>query len=80
MLASRHMFPILTIKWRPLDDFLIIGCTDGTTYIWQMETGMYIFKSGALKDALMTGSWINFAQNIPKRGFEPYPIRTMLTS
>ena len=39
MLASRHMFPIATIKWRPLDDFLMIGCVDGTTYIWQMETG-----------------------------------------
>ena len=39
MLASRHMFPIVTIKWRPLDDFLMVGCVDGTTYIWQMETG-----------------------------------------
>jgi len=39
MLASRHLFPVTTIKWRPLDDFLIVGCKDGTTYIWQMETG-----------------------------------------
>jgi WD repeat-containing protein 7 len=41
MLASRHLFPVTTIKWRPLDDFLIVGCSDGTTYIWQMETGNY---------------------------------------
>ena len=39
MLASRHIFPVSTIKWRPLDDFLVVGCTDGTTYVWQMETG-----------------------------------------
>ena len=66
LLASRHMFPVTTIKWRPLgtysipnlnksscdlknksnhneitfaDDFLVVGCADGTTYIWQMETG-----------------------------------------
>ncbi|XP_055913276.1 WD repeat-containing protein 7 [Eupeodes corollae] len=38
-LASRHLFPVVTIKWRPLDDFLIVGCSDGTVYVWQMETG-----------------------------------------
>ncbi len=39
MLASRHLFPVTTIKWRPLDDFLIVGCSDGTSHVWQMETG-----------------------------------------
>ncbi|XP_055385792.1 WD repeat-containing protein 7 [Condylostylus longicornis] len=38
-LASRHLFPVMTIKWRPSDDFLIVGCSDGTAYVWQMETG-----------------------------------------
>ncbi|CRK99649.1 CLUMA_CG012960, isoform A [Clunio marinus] len=38
-LASRHLFPVVTIKWRPTDDFLIVGCSDGTVYVWQMETG-----------------------------------------
>ena len=42
MLASRHLFPVVTIKWRPFDDFLIVGTSDGTTYIWQMETGNLI--------------------------------------
>ena len=49
MLASRHMFPIATIKWRPLDDFLMVGCVDGTTYIWQMETGILSSKFRTLK-------------------------------
>jgi hypothetical protein len=38
-LASRHLFPVISIKWRPLDDFLIVACSDGTVYVWQMETG-----------------------------------------
>lgn len=37
--ASRHLFPVQTVKWRPLDDFLVIHCTDGTVYVWQIETG-----------------------------------------
>ncbi|CAH1778713.1 unnamed protein product [Owenia fusiformis] len=39
MLAARQLFPVVTVKWRPHDDFLILGCTDGTVYVWQMETG-----------------------------------------
>ncbi|XP_070599618.1 WD repeat-containing protein 7 [Erythrolamprus reginae] len=39
MLASRHLFPIQSIKWRPSDDYLIVGCTDGSVYVWQMDTG-----------------------------------------
>ena len=39
LLAARQLFPIHTVKWRPLDDFLVIGCTDGTVYVWQIETG-----------------------------------------
>ncbi|CAG0893247.1 unnamed protein product, partial [Darwinula stevensoni] len=39
LLASRHIFPITAIKWRPLDDFMVVGCSDGTVYIWQMESG-----------------------------------------
>lgn len=41
VLASRHLFPVVTIKWRPLDDFMIVGCSDATVYVWQMETGIY---------------------------------------
>lgn len=40
VLASRHLFPVVTIKWRPLDDFMIVGCSDATVYVWQMETGI----------------------------------------
>ncbi|XP_061703606.1 WD repeat-containing protein 7 isoform X3 [Syngnathoides biaculeatus] len=39
MLASRHLFPIQIIKWRPADDYLVVGCSDGSVYVWQMDTG-----------------------------------------
>uniref|UniRef100_A0A4W4DVR7 WDR72-like alpha-solenoid domain-containing protein n=1 Tax=Electrophorus electricus TaxID=8005 RepID=A0A4W4DVR7_ELEEL len=39
MLASRHLFPIQVIKWRPCDDYLVVGCCDGSVYVWQMDTG-----------------------------------------
>uniref|UniRef100_A0A2A4JZ52 WD repeat-containing protein 7 n=1 Tax=Heliothis virescens TaxID=7102 RepID=A0A2A4JZ52_HELVI len=38
-LASRHLFPVVAIKWRPADDFMVVGCSDGTVFVWQMETG-----------------------------------------
>lgn len=44
MLASRHLFPVQVIKWRPLDDFMVVGCTDGTVYIWQLETGVLLYS------------------------------------
>ncbi|XP_049524738.1 WD repeat-containing protein 7 isoform X2 [Dermacentor silvarum] len=39
MLASRHLFPVGVVKWRPFDDFMVVGCSDGSVYVWQMETG-----------------------------------------
>uniref|UniRef100_A0A8V5GX07 WDR72-like alpha-solenoid domain-containing protein n=1 Tax=Melopsittacus undulatus TaxID=13146 RepID=A0A8V5GX07_MELUD len=39
LLASRHLFPVQAIKWRPADDFLVVGCEDGSVYVWQMDTG-----------------------------------------
>uniref|UniRef100_A0A673YJ76 WD repeat domain 7 n=1 Tax=Salmo trutta TaxID=8032 RepID=A0A673YJ76_SALTR len=43
MLASRHLFPIQVIKWRPCDDYLVVGCSDGSVYVWQMDTGFSVF-------------------------------------
>jgi hypothetical protein len=39
MVASNHTFPILFIKWRPLDDYLIVKCSDGGVYVWKIEIG-----------------------------------------
>ncbi|KFP07872.1 WD repeat-containing protein 7 [Calypte anna] len=40
MLASRHLFPVQVIKWRPSDDYLVVGCSDGSVYVWQTDTGV----------------------------------------
>lgn len=39
MIASRHLFPISFIRWRPIDDYLIVKCSDGGVFVWQIETG-----------------------------------------
>lgn len=28
-----------TVRWKPAEDFLIIGLSDGSVYVWQLETG-----------------------------------------
>uniref|UniRef100_A0A914YHK6 Uncharacterized protein n=1 Tax=Panagrolaimus superbus TaxID=310955 RepID=A0A914YHK6_9BILA len=38
LLASRQIFPIIDIQFRPLDDLMMIRCLDDSLYVWQMET------------------------------------------
>lgn len=54
MLASRHLFPIQVIKWRPADDYLVVGCSDGSVYVWQMDTG----GKWLCTDAVMLLDWL----------------------
>ncbi|XP_042108380.1 WD repeat-containing protein 72 isoform X4 [Ovis aries] len=37
--ARKHLFPVRMIKWHPIENFLIVGCTDDSVYIWEIETG-----------------------------------------
>lgn len=39
LLASRQLYPILDVKWRPLDDFMLLKCEDNSVYVWQISTG-----------------------------------------
>ncbi|OBS82363.1 hypothetical protein A6R68_23647, partial [Neotoma lepida] len=36
--ARKHLFPVRTIRWHPVENFLIVGCTDDSVYIWEIET------------------------------------------
>nr|XP_037279261.1 LOW QUALITY PROTEIN: WD repeat-containing protein 7-like [Rhipicephalus microplus] len=38
-LASRHLFPLTAVKWRPSHDYMVVGLLDGSVHVWQMETG-----------------------------------------
>ncbi|XP_073067976.1 WD repeat-containing protein 72 isoform X4 [Manis javanica] len=37
--ARKHLFPVRMIKWHPVENFLIVGCSDDSIYIWEIETG-----------------------------------------
>ncbi|KAK6032065.1 WD domain, G-beta repeat protein [Ostertagia ostertagi] len=38
LFASRHPYPVNLVKWRPLDDFMLVRLEDGSVFVWQMET------------------------------------------
>ncbi|KAM8974147.1 WD repeat-containing protein 72 [Pelodytes ibericus] len=37
--ARKHLFPVKTMKWHPVEEVLIVGCEDGSAYVWEIETG-----------------------------------------
>lgn len=39
LLANRQSSPIVGLRWRINDDFLLIKCADGSLFVWQIETG-----------------------------------------
>ena len=54
LLASRHPSPILSIRWRPADDFMLVSCADSSVYVWQMETGhLDRFERGAVAASII---------------------------
>lgn len=56
LLASRQLFPVAVIKWRPTDDTLIIGTTDGSAYVWQIQSGQLVevLQGSAAEELLAT--------------------------
>ncbi|CAF4367600.1 unnamed protein product, partial [Rotaria sp. Silwood2] len=39
LLANRQLYPVVGLRWRINDEFLLIKCSDGSLFIWQIETG-----------------------------------------
>nr|CDJ83842.1 WD40 repeat domain containing protein [Haemonchus contortus] len=37
LLASRHPYPVNLIKWRPLDDYMLVRLDDGSVFVWEMD-------------------------------------------
>lgn len=54
LLASRHLFPVSVIKWKPADDSMVVGCIDGSAYLWRLETGhlLKVLQGIAAEDTL----------------------------
>ncbi|KAE9419755.1 hypothetical protein Angca_004123 [Angiostrongylus cantonensis] len=38
LLASQHPHPVSLVKWRPLDDFMLVKLDNGSVYVWEMGT------------------------------------------
>eukprot|EP00051_Salpingoeca_urceolata_P002375 m.49544 g.49544 ORF g.49544 m.49544 type:complete len:1232 (-) comp12086_c0_seq1:26-3721(-) len=38
-LMGGHSFPVKKLSWLVADDFLVVRCTDGSAYAWQLGTG-----------------------------------------
>lgn len=58
LLANRQSYPIVGLRWRINDDFLLIKCSDGSLYIWQIETGnLDRVENGVVADELF--EWYN---------------------
>jgi WD40 repeat protein len=58
LLANRQNYPIVALRWRINDDFLLIKCSDGSLFIWQIETGnLDRIAHGVLADELF--DWYN---------------------
>ncbi|XP_067327311.1 WD repeat-containing protein 72 [Anolis sagrei] len=37
--ASKHLSPVKILRWHPAQSLLVIGCEDGSIYVWDIETG-----------------------------------------
>ncbi|MFH4974008.1 hypothetical protein AB6A40_000717 [Gnathostoma spinigerum] len=54
LLASRQVFPIVEVRWRPLDDFMLLRCEDDSVYVWQMDTAnLERIVTGLMSDEVM---------------------------
>ncbi|CAF5092926.1 unnamed protein product, partial [Rotaria magnacalcarata] len=58
LLANRQSFPVVGLRWRINDDFLLIKCSDGSLFIWHIETGnLDRIEQGIVADELF--DWYN---------------------
>nr|DBA31740.1 TPA: hypothetical protein GDO54_007525 [Pyxicephalus adspersus] len=37
--ARKHLFPVKTLRWHPVEEALVVGCEDDSVYVWEIETG-----------------------------------------
>ncbi|KAF7727899.1 hypothetical protein EC973_006898 [Apophysomyces ossiformis] len=54
-----HPYPLSTIQWRVSEDYLILGYTDGTVFVWQMQTAHLdrVLTGKSAKDVLEDDRW-----------------------
>jgi hypothetical protein len=80
LLANRQSYPVVGLRWRINDDFLLIKCSDGSLYIWQIETGnLDRVAYGVLADELF--EWYNDPRIMNGNGdLQSDPLSTIMTA
>lgn len=80
LLANRQSYPVVGLRWRINDDFLLIKCSDGSLYIWQIDTGnLDRIAHGVLADELF--DWYNDPRLLTANGdSQNDPFTTVMTS
>ncbi|XP_042332002.1 WD repeat-containing protein 72 isoform X3 [Sceloporus undulatus] len=52
--ARKHLFPVKTLRWHPVENLLVVGCENGSIYIWDIETGVLErHESGEMAKAIL---------------------------
>lgn len=80
LLANRQSYPVVGLRWRINDDFLLIKCSDGSLYIWQIETGnLDRVAYGVLAEELF--DWYNDPRLVQTNSeLQNDPLATLMTS
>jgi hypothetical protein len=80
ILANRQLYPVVGLRWRINDDFLLIKCSDGSLYVWQIETGnLDRVAYGVLADELF--EWYNDPRIVNSNGDSQIdPLSTVMTT
>lgn len=80
LLANRQSYPVVGLRWRINDDFLLIKCSDGSLYVWQIETGnLDRIAYGVLAEELF--DWYNDPRLVQSNSeLQNDPLATLMTS
>ncbi|XP_069838738.1 WD repeat-containing protein 72 [Dendropsophus ebraccatus] len=53
--ARKHLFPVKSLKWHPVEEVLVVGCEDGSVYVWEIESGtLERHETGEMAKAILT--------------------------
>ncbi|XP_075711329.1 WD repeat-containing protein 72 isoform X2 [Rhinoderma darwinii] len=53
--ARKHLFPVNSLKWHPVEEVLVVGCEDGSVYVWEIESGtLERHETGEMAKVILT--------------------------
>ncbi|XP_069622069.1 WD repeat-containing protein 72 [Ranitomeya imitator] len=53
--ARKHLFPVKSLKWHSVEEVLVVGCEDGSIYVWEIESGtLERHETGEMAKAILS--------------------------